>query len=252
MIKCRKCGFDNEDFATYCLSCFETITEEDRLQSQNTDNFPEHQEEDVKSNNINNSEDVNSNNNPNNYEEKVCKICSKPIESGEPLIQCDKCYNFYHRNCYESNGGCIQPRCAEDMKTCRYCGKLIKRADSTCRFCGEYVGGSVGSDNVGRPVSRPQAGYASKGTCSDATYALVFGIISLFCCGVVFGPLAIYKANSAIKTIDDDPSYQGRDMAQVGKVLGIIGLVLVGLKFVFGLLGGLANIFVLSGISGYK
>lgn len=228
MIKCRKCGFDNEDFSTYCLSCFETIPEEDRAHSDNrahspnTDSVPDGQKE-----------DVNSNSSSNNYEEKYCKICSKPIESGEQLIQCEKCNNFYHRNCYETNGGCVQPKCSDDMKACRYCGKMIKKVDSKCRFCGEDLGRSVG----------PQGGYASKGTCSEATYALVFGIISLICCGVVFGPLAISKGNAAIAIIDNDPSYQGKDMAQVGKILGIVGLVLFGLQFVLGVLGGIGSVF---------
>jgi hypothetical protein len=222
MITCRKCGFNNENSATYCLSCFETIPEEDRAHSHNTESVSNGQEEDVKIG-------VSSI----NYQEKLCKICSKPIESGEQMIQCEKCSNFYHRNCYETNGGCVQPNCSDDMVACRYCGKMIKKVDSKCRFCGEDLGRAVG----------PQSQYTSKGTCSEATYALVFGILSLVCCGVIFGPLAISKGNAAIEITNNDPSYQGKDMAQVGKILGIVGLVLFGLQFVFGILAVIGSVF---------
>lgn len=229
MIKCRKCGFNNENSATYCLSCFETIPEEDRAQSYNTESVLDQQQEEVK-----------SNGSSNNYDEKVCKICSKPIESGEQLIQCEKCNNFYHRNCYETNGGCVQPKCSNDMKACPYCGKMIKKVDTKCHFCGEDLGGSVRPQS-GYTSRGPQSGYASKGTCSEATYALVFGILSLVCCGVIFGPLAISKGNAAIEITNNDPSYQGKDMAQVGKILGIVGLVLFGLQLIVGILGGLGS-----------
>lgn len=50
--------------------------------------------------------------------------------------------------------------------------------------------------------------------------SLVFGILSLFFLGLIFGPLAIWQAGKAQQEV----GYNG--MAVAGKVLGWIGLIL--------------------------
>ncbi|GAE87294.1 hypothetical protein [Acetivibrio straminisolvens] len=45
--------------------------------------------------------------------------------------------------------------------------------------------------------------------------ALIFGILSIFCCAIIFGPLAIVKGNESNSSV-----------GKAGKILGIIGLCL--------------------------
>lgn len=79
----------------------------------------------------------------------------------------------------------------------------------------------------------PQQHYAED---SQATLSLVLGILSIVVCQIL-GPFAWSIGSSEIKAIDAgrrDPANQG--MAQAGKILGIIGTVLLGLMVALGLM----------------
>ncbi|MDQ3801374.1 MAG: hypothetical protein M3384_18280 [Acidobacteriota bacterium] len=61
----------------------------------------------------------------------------------------------------------------------------------------------------------------------DATKALVFGILSLFCCPPIFGYLGYTTAQEVLVNIDIYQVEAGKKaMAQIGKVLSITGVVL--------------------------
>jgi Domain of unknown function (DUF4190) len=57
---------------------------------------------------------------------------------------------------------------------------------------------------------------------------LAFGILSFFCCPIVFGLLALFMGKADLKEMDagrmDD---SGRGMTKAGVVCGIIGLCLI-------------------------
>ena len=75
-------------------------------------------------------------------------------------------------------------------------------------------------------------------THSKATASLICGIIGLFLCGVILGPVAIYLGNQAKQEIRGSGGrYTGDGMATAGIVLGIIAVV----AFVVGLIYVLAN-----------
>lgn len=60
-----------------------------------------------------------------------------------------------------------------------------------------------------------------------ATTALVLGILSLVVCGVL-APFAWVIGGRAVAEIDANPgAYEGRGEAQAGRILGIIGTVLL-------------------------
>jgi hypothetical protein len=60
-----------------------------------------------------------------------------------------------------------------------------------------------------------------------STKALVFGILSIFCCPPIFAYLAYTTADEVITNIAVYEVEEGRSgMAQTGKVLAIIGIVL--------------------------
>lgn len=62
---------------------------------------------------------------------------------------------------------------------------------------------------------------------SGSTKALVFGILSIFCCPPIFAYLAYTTADEVITNIAVYEVEEGRrGMAQTGKVLAIIGIVL--------------------------
>ena len=55
---------------------------------------------------------------------------------------------------------------------------------------------------------------------------MITGIISLFCCGVVLGPVAIVLSNQAKNEIAYSRGMQtGEGMAKAGLILGIVGIV---------------------------
>lgn len=97
------------------------------------------------------------------------------------------------------------------------------------------------------PTIPPVPGAAAPSS-SKATTALVLGVLSLICCGLL-GPVAWYLANQELVAINQGLSAEGnRGMAQVAKILGIVGTVFLalGILWVVGF-GGMA---VLGGLSG--
>jgi hypothetical protein len=59
-----------------------------------------------------------------------------------------------------------------------------------------------------------------------ALWSMITGIISLFCCGVVLGPVAIVLSNQAKSEIAATGGVQpGAGQAKAGLILGIIGIV---------------------------
>ena len=62
---------------------------------------------------------------------------------------------------------------------------------------------------------------------SKANEALASAIIGIFCCGVVLGPWAYYRANQAINLISEHSvghQYEGR--ANAARIIGIAEVVL--------------------------
>ncbi len=80
--------------------------------------------------------------------------------------------------------------------------------------------------------------------CKQAKEALTYGIIGLFCFGVILGPIAISKALKARKMMEANPRLSGGGMATAGLILGILALV-------FWVLGIIARISAMSGGSGF-
>ena len=56
--------------------------------------------------------------------------------------------------------------------------------------------------------------------CKEAGEALTFAIISIFCFGIILGPVAIVKAHKAKQLIDADPQLTGRGKAATAQVIG--------------------------------
>ena len=105
---------------------------------------------------------------------------------------------------------------------CPNCQLLIPASSVRCEYC-----------NVG--VTSPDGVYRGPTqTAPGAVAALVFGILAFLVCGIgiIFGVVAIHKADQAKTAIASDPSLTGGDMATAGKVLGIIGIIFGGLGII--------------------
>ena len=98
------------------------------------------------------------------------------------------------------------------------------------------------------PTIPPAIPGAASPQSSKAVLSLVFGILGIVCCGLL-APVAWYLANEELKAIDAGLlSDTNRGMAQVAKILGIIGTILLGLGILWILMfGGLATIGALTG-----
>lgn len=76
-------------------------------------------------------------------------------------------------------------------------------------------------------------GYAVPGSNKKAQWALILGILSLFCCGAVTGTVAIVLSQQAKQEIRASGGAQtGEGQAQAGFVLGIIGIAVTVLGIV--------------------
>ena len=84
----------------------------------------------------------------------------------------------------------------------------------------------------GRRLSRTACTGDRRRRRPGAVASLVFGILAFFVCGIIFGLVAIQKAEEAKNAIAVDPSLTGGGMAVTGKVLGIIAIVVWGLGLV--------------------
>ncbi|MFN4259493.1 MAG: DUF4190 domain-containing protein [Gemmataceae bacterium] len=79
------------------------------------------------------------------------------------------------------------------------------------------------------------------------TMILVFGILSLFICGPIFGPMAWIMGNGDLEKMRQgimDPS--GEQLTNVGKILGMIGTILAVILIV-----GYCLLFVVIGSAGF-
>lgn len=85
----------------------------------------------------------------------------------------------------------------------------------------------------------PPAPMVGGGPSSQATTALVLGILGLLCCGILSLPALIIGKQEMNRIDQGLAPVEGRGVAQAGYILGIIGMVLLGLFLLFGVAGTL-------------
>ena len=80
----------------------------------------------------------------------------------------------------------------------------------------------------GQPAAsgRKHAGGGNAGLSKEATNALVLAIVSLFCCPIILGPMAIVRANNARAAMQMTGNMAGYPVAITALIIGIISTVL--------------------------
>ncbi len=103
---------------------------------------------------------------------KTCPYCRFPIKPGQAVTICSECGVPHHSECWEENGGCTTYGCRGASQG--------ERAGATYATARGTLGAS-GSESL--PVGA-QAIFAAE-LDGQATNALIFAVLSVFCCGIL-------------------------------------------------------------------
>jgi hypothetical protein len=88
----------------------------------------------------------------------------------------------------------------------------------------------------GYPQQGYGGGYGGQVEHPQGTTVLILGVLSLVACQIL-GPFAWSMGNKALEEIDRDPlRYSNRSNVNLGRILGIVGTVFLGLYLVGGVL----------------
>lgn len=93
------------------------------------------------------------------------------------------------------------------------------------------------------PPSQPYGGGGIPPKHPQATTVLILGIIGLICCSIV-APFAWVQGKKVHEEIVNNPGqYSGESEANIGKILGIIGTVLLAISIVIAIIYVIAIVF---------
>lgn len=156
-----------------------------------------------------------------------CGVCQQAFELGQDVSICNACAANHHTACWDRHGGCSTQGCANaplqrlaepaqeqlppGVKRCPSCQVKIGEYEQVCPYCNAILS----ADGMYHGPTQNAPG---------AVASLVFGILGLLICGIIFGILALVKSSEA-RRYKDDPRYIGQGMATAGMVLGIIDLI---------------------------
>lgn len=184
-------------------------------------------------------------------EGRQCGWCGLPLAFGDESAVCQACETAVHAACWDRELGCptegcvnrplrrleaeVEPEGApaageltEFQMRCPHCGNATPRDIALCIYCGL--------------VPTPDGVYRGpKTTAPGAVASLVFGILGLFICGIIFGAVAISKADAAKKAIAANPAYEGAGYATAGRILGIVSVTFWGLGLLIKLITAFAT-----------
>jgi hypothetical protein len=192
--------------------------------------------------------------------EKPCTSCGRAFSIAEEVYACAACTGYHHIACLDAAGAClpqviaadptsdagaappaaaagespqdpglpspsvVPAAVADDERTCPSCAEVIKKAAMKCRFCGTLLDAELIRKTAEETIPED----VLEGVRTAANKAVWQGIIGLFICAPVLGPLAISNGREAVNSLDLYPGYPTslRTRARSGIVLGWVAIVL--------------------------
>ena len=97
------------------------------------------------------------------------------------------------------------------------------------KYCGACKVLAVRGQTVVEAATQP---------CKEASEALTYSIVGIFCFGIILGPIAISKAWKAKKMMAANPNLTGSGKATAALVVGIAALIL----WVLGMMARFSNV----------
>ncbi len=174
----------------------------------------------------------------------VCQICHSPIGPEESFVNCPKCDQVHHRECWSEIGGCGTYGCEQapaidknestaqapltawgDTKKCPACKEEIKSIAVKCRYCGTEF------DTVD-PMSLADLKYrAEKKDGLNTFRKFVIGVFvgSLIGC---LAPITLIVAAVGVMS-------QREKLSKAGPLYVVMGYASLFISIVFTILGGL-------------
>ncbi len=119
-------------------------------------------------------------------------------------------------------------------------GRCAGCFESFCRNCLIAIKGQTYCSSCKTLVLRGQQPVVPEQAtmpCPEASEALKYAIVGLFCFGIILEPIAISKALKAKKMIEMNPALVGAGKATAALIIAIVGLVL----WVLGMIGRFAG-----------
>ena len=99
---------------------------------------------------------------------------------------------------------------------------------------GAWQGPPMGGTPVGYP-GQPIGYYANQGPsmAKEAKEAMIYSIVGIFCCGIILGPIGLFKGLNVQKQMEATGNFEGKGMATAAVVIGIIVTILHVLGLIF-------------------
>jgi predicted RNA-binding Zn-ribbon protein involved in translation (DUF1610 family) len=165
-----------------------------------------------------------------------CPSCGKqfnaPEDQAGQVIKCEACGGEMQLPATvsppaEAGDAGVQSVASEgagESKTCPYCGESVLAIAQKCKHCHTFLSGPM----AGKSSDGPKGGQDDD--AKEGKKALIFGIIGVVFCQIIFGPLAIIYGNKARKA--------GSTAGTVAMVLGIIDLIIFALAVIIKISAG--------------
>jgi DNA-directed RNA polymerase subunit RPC12/RpoP len=184
-----------------------------------------------------------------------CGNCSKAVEiedsMADRIMECPHCSAriVAPPADYGAEGGADHDASLAELAQlnkipCPYCGKPVKAAARKCRHCRKYIDEALKKIRAASKMRRRDSYYSRTEATriqEQSSRALIFAIIGIFFCGIIFEPLALYTAQKALSAAANSKYPVQTGSAKAARIIAIIILVLWASLFTFGLISGLTS-----------
>jgi len=160
-----------------------------------------------------------------NVDTKFCINCGRKLKNDDDMeIRSDFTYDNQEINPYTPNEEHIQSPAqiiGNDEKFCIVCGQTIKISASSCKYCGATV-----EPLKNKPEWKHHGVILREEGKGLGMQSFAAGLIGLFCCQLILGPVAIIMGYRALR-YDSEKS-----LGNIGIILGVIDILIILVAFI--------------------